>query len=188
MKKALALALVAGLGSVAAAQPTTVYDFGTVNGMESYTGSHTASGQVIWVSIDLSGGETYLDITSNGTVFDTEIGLYRADGTLVTSNDDDGISLQSTLSFGTGSGLLLGDSWNLGGNGLAEGENGAMPGAGHYYLALSRYNTTFGATGFDVTSTGTAGGAYTITVYSNIPAPASLALLGLGGLVARRRR
>lgn len=188
MKKALALALVAGLGTVAAAQPTTVYDFGAVNGMASYSGSHTATGQVIWFSLVLSSGATYLDITSNGTAFDTEIGLYRADGTRVADNDDDGISLASTLTFGTGTGLLLGDSFNLGGNGLAEGENGPMPGAGTYYLALSRYNTTFGNTGFTVTSTGSAGGAYTITVYSNVPAPASLALLGLGAMVVRRRR
>ncbi|MCL4222743.1 MAG: PEP-CTERM sorting domain-containing protein [Phycisphaerales bacterium] len=188
MKKALALALVAGLGTVAAAQPTTVYDFGAVNGMASYSGSHTATGQVIWFSLVLSSGATYLDITSNGSAFDTEIGLYRADGTLVVSDDDNGIGLQSTLTFGTGTGLLLGDTFNLGGNGLAEGENGPMPGAGTYYLALSRYNTTFNPTGFSVTSTGSAGGAYTITVYSNVPAPASLALLGLGAMVVRRRR
>ncbi len=188
MKKALALALVAGLGSVAAAQPATVFDFGTVNGMSSYSGSHDAAGQVIWFSLDLAGSETYLDITSNGSAFDTEIGLYRADGTRVADNDDDGIGLTSVLTFGTGTGLLLGDAFNLGGNGLAEGENGPMPGAGHYYLALSRYNTTFGNTDFSVTSTGAAGGAYTITVYSNVPAPASLALLGLGGLAIRRRR
>lgn len=189
MKKTIALAVVAGLGAVAAAQPSTVHDFGAVNGMATFSGSHTAGNQIIWFALDLSAGATYLDITSNGSAFDTEIGLYRADGTLVTSDDDDGISLQSTLTFGTGTGLLLGDAFNLGGNGLAEGEDGAMPGAGTYYLALGRFNVTFGTSAFNVTSTATtAGGNYSITVYSNVPAPASLALLGLGGFVTRRRR
>ena len=188
MKTTVALAVVAGLGAVAAAQPATVFDFGAVNGMASYSGSQDVAGEIIWFSLDL-GGETYLDIASNDSLFDTEIGLYRADGTLVASDDDDGFGLQSVLTFGTGSGLLLGDSFNLGGDGIANGEDGALPGAGHYYLALGRYNVTFGVDSFGVTSSSTtAGGGYTITVYSNVPAPASLALLGLGGLVARRRR
>lgn len=188
MKKAMALAVVAGLGAVAAAQPATVHDFGAVNGMSSYSGTLDSGTQILWFALDLSAGATYLDITSNGSAFDTELGLYRADGTLVNSDDDDGIGLTSVLTFGTGTGLLLGDPSNLGGNGLAEGEDGAMPGMGTYYLALGRFNVTFGTTDFNVTSTGTSGGAYTITVYSNVPAPASLALLGLGGLVTRRRR
>jgi hypothetical protein len=164
-------------------EPPVAEDLGELTlPVTSDTGA-LASGEVKWYKFDIS-DVPYLDITSNDTLFDTEIGLYTDTGALVAANDDDGFGLQSTLTFGTGSGLTLGDSYNLGGNGIAEGENGPI-GAGTYYLALGGYNTTFGASGWEV-SPGSASGDYVVTFY--VPEPASLALLAMGCLALIRRR
>ncbi len=189
MKKTLAIALVAGISTVAVAQPSTIHDFGAVNGSADFTTSIGAA-EVQWLSVVLGGGATYLDLTTSigASNIDTEIGLYDAGGNLVGTDDDDGIGLLSTLSFGTGSGLELGDPWNLGGDGFANGEDGPLPGPGTYYIAIGAFNTTFGSTAFDVTSTSSAVGDITVTVFSNVPAPASAALLGFGALAATRRR
>jgi len=151
---------------------------------------------------------------------------------LIATDDDDGFGLLSTLSFGTGSGNALGDTFNLGGDGIANGEDGALA-AGSYFLAIGSFNTNFDAAidlG-DVTS-GASGGSYQIDLYSEsgiqtitgtlaggavdvytvsfsgaffdinvssadfdseiglfaIPTPGAAAVLGLGGLVATRRR
>ena len=133
------------------------------------------------------GDVNYLDInTNNSTINDTELGLYDAGGLFLVTDDDDGIGLKSTLTFNDGGNLLLGDSYNLN-NGYTDGRDGPL-GPGTYYLAIGVYNTTFGATFDDVTSTGT-DGAYQIDFYMTaVPAPSALALLGLAGLARRRRR
>jgi len=131
-------------------------------------------------SFDLGTFSSVTQIETDGA-YDSEIGLYDANGTLL-GNDDDG---------GNGVGSLL----NFGGGGLADGT---------YYLAVSGYNATF-ANGFAVTA-GSASGqtnllfdgvlvdtrdhaANTVDWYSfTIPAPSGMALLGLGGIAAVRRR
>ena len=81
---------------------------------------------------------------------DTEIGLYRADGTLVASDDDDGSGLLSQLSFGASF-----PTRPPVGNGAAyNGRDGNLP-AGTYYLSVSGFNSTFGASCWGVTSTST---------------------------------
>lgn len=97
---------------------------------------------------------------------DTEIALFNALGNVIGNNDDSGSFRWSNIQQTTG---------------LA---------AGDYYVAASAYNLAVGA-GFSasvvdaVPSGGVVTGDIKITV---IPAPGSLALLGLGGLVAARRR
>ncbi|MCE7974725.1 MAG: PEP-CTERM sorting domain-containing protein [Leptolyngbya sp. PLA1] len=129
--------------------------------------------------------------TVGGTGMDSQLWLFRPDGTGVTFNDDAG-PLQSTI---TGA---------------------FVPGPGLYILAVSAYDTdpvnAAGAalwldTPFAVERAPDGPGAatpvagwtagpdlapYRISLtgatYCEVPAPGALALLGLGGLVAARRR
>jgi MYXO-CTERM domain-containing protein len=178
-------------GSIAAAQPTTVFDFGPVFGSASFT-TTIAPNEVQWFSFSLASGASYLDLTTSlgQTGIDTEIGIYDSLGNRVGNDDDDGVGLASTLSFGAGSGLMLGDAFNLGGDGIANGEDGVLPATGIYYVAIGEFNVDFAATGFGVTSTGVdTGGTITLTILTDaVPAPGAVAMLGLGGLVATRRR
>ena len=117
-----------------------------------------------------------------GARTDTELGLYDSNGILLATNDDiAGTNFNSILT-----GLSL--------------TNGAT-----YYVAVGGFNTAF-TNGFGVTP-GTATGAFTLNVNGvagvatgalasgavnwycfTAPAPSALALLGLGGVVAGRRR
>ncbi len=180
----------------AATLPSTVADLGAIDGTtQTYNGT-LANGRVVdWISFELGSGATYLDIDTNGSYdlqrVDTEIGLYRADGTLVANDDDFGLFLDSMLSFGTGSGLA---ATNNNRSGFGTGEDGAVPFAGTYYLAVSRYNTRY-ADDFGAITSSFFGGDYTVTIRSDdvqvVPLPASLPLAMVGligiGLVARRK-
>jgi hypothetical protein len=179
-----ALLLALSVAGLVAAQPSAI-DLGTLTANASTNGNIAATAQVDWYKFTI-GTVPYLDITTNGssTLSDSEIGLYSATGAMIANNDDDGLGLLSTLSFGTGSHLTLGDSWNLGGNGIAEGENGPL-GAGTYYLAVAGYDATFNATNWSVIG-GSSKGLYLVTFYTT-PEPASALLLALGCLVLRRR-
>ncbi|MCB9845934.1 MAG: PEP-CTERM sorting domain-containing protein [Phycisphaeraceae bacterium] len=120
-----------------------------------------------------------LDINTFGSGVDTELGLYSEAGNLLANNDDAGGGLQSQIL-------------------------GTAIGAGTYYIAVGTFNTTY--TGdFGATSTGP-GGDFVMSVngvgasgtiapsgvnwytFRILPAPSSLALLGLGGVFASRRR
>jgi len=131
-----------------------------------------------------------------GATFDTQLFLFAADGTGLAENDDSQGTLQSTI-----------NSDSL----IATGST-----AGIYYLAIGSFNNQpldtdgQGMFGFDVypgsgdqrtptsslalaswDDSGFGSGDYTITLRGAefaIPAPGALALLGLGGLVAARRR
>ena len=165
------------------------------------------------VEFTLGPDGTFLDLTTNGSIdaatsglADTEIALYRGFGpgaTYVASadtssggDDDDGIGVASTLSYGTGSGLLLGDSFNLGGDGLANGEDGAYPGAGDYTLVIGEFSTNFlsgGSTLGDINDFGDEEVVFIAEIYSDasvtlIPEPAALSVAGLAGLALVRRR
>ncbi|GAB4386259.1 MAG: hypothetical protein Kow0022_14700 [Phycisphaerales bacterium] len=191
--KTIALAVVAGLGAAAAAQPATYVDLGQITGDTVINGFFDA-GEVAWVRFEIPAisAPFYLDFATEGSTnpdsstADTELGLYDSVGNFVATDDDDGVGLFSVLTFGAGSGLTLGDTFNLGGNGIAEGEDGNLAG-GVYWLAIGEFNTTYNASGWSVTG-GNEAVNYVLSIYASVPAPASLALLGLGGLVARRRR
>ncbi|MFI4872758.1 MAG: PEP-CTERM sorting domain-containing protein [Phycisphaerales bacterium JB061] len=133
--------------------------------------------EVTWYSFDVSGGAgalpwsiDTLGSTNTGGAFaddDTELGLYDAAGNVIATNDDE--------DFGAGILTSLIDSSTVGA--LADGT---------YYVAVGSFNTVYNAN-FDATSDSTATGTNVVN-FNFVPAPASAALLGLGGLAAIRRR
>lgn len=193
MKKTIALAVLAGLGATAAAQPASFVNLGAITGNTVVNGFFDI-GEVAWIRFEIPAisAPLYIDFATEGSTnpdnstADTELGLYDSAGNFVATDDDDGVSLFSVLTFGAGSGMMLGDAFNLGGDGIANGEDGNLAG-GVYWLAIGEFNTIYNASGWSVTG-GNEAVNYVLSIYTNVPAPASLALLGLGGLVARRRR
>ena len=131
-----------------------------------------------------------------GATFDTQMFLFAADGTGITENEDADGELQALVN--------------------SDGILGVGGGPGLYYLAISEFNqdpldsdgidmfgfTTWPGRGDQRQPTSTLslvnwddnggdGGDYSIRLTGAsyaVPAPASLALLGLGGLAAARRR
>lgn len=112
-------------------------------------------------------GGVYLDIDTNDSLVDltqtdTEIGLFRPDGTLVATDDDDGLGLAGLLSFGTGT--------RAGSEDFAYyGQDGPLA-AGEYYLVIAPWDAAF-SNGFGVTSDSTAEGSYNLRVSSGADSP-----------------
>jgi hypothetical protein len=132
-------------------------------------------GEVRWFKFDVCtdvATPNFFDLTATGTFgasADTEFGIYRADGTLVASDDDDGVLAGSAMSFGAGSGL------QQGGTGVtdtapvfANGRDGAVLAAGEYYLATGQFNVTFNPTAFSVTGTGVGAGTLSVVFDTDI--------------------
>ena len=123
------------------------------------------AGEVEFYEFDYNGTDDFVISTAGSGLQpdnDTELGLYDESGTLVLTNDDSGTFLSALV------------------------VNGGDIDAGTYYLAVGGFNTTFGPE-FGAVSSSTNTGPITITGLS-VPEPTSLALLGLGGLAALRRR
>ncbi|MCB9840226.1 MAG: PEP-CTERM sorting domain-containing protein [Phycisphaeraceae bacterium] len=199
------VALAAGLASVATAQPQCI-DLGVVTDTSavydipdlSFSSQPQANG-ILWYCFSLAGGTSasgaFFDIDLHATTAtgapDTEIGLYDSLGNLIANDDDDGHSLRSALSFGnTTPRVQTPDPFGFTNGVAANGRDGNLNGGETYYLAVGLFNTTFGATGWGVTSTATGfPEAAQVNFRTDVvPAPASLALIGLGGLVGGRRR
>jgi len=131
-----------------------------------------------WLSIDTYGNT--LSATSFGPG-DTEIALYDSNGFVVGNNDDSNGNGESLLTYGD---LATSDWAGSTGTGV---DNGALP-AGVYYIAVSPYNLTPGAAFAATVAPGSPAPVGDLKVTVAIPAPGSMALLGLGGLLATRRR
>ena len=101
---------------------------------------------IYWIQLDYDGGCFELTTDTDGTDFDTELGLYDINGVLVANNDDDigGITPQSLFT------------------------EEALP-AGTYYLAAGEFNMTFGADNFNVTFNGTPNDTGTLVVNASTP-------------------
>ncbi|MFO0856263.1 MAG: hypothetical protein U0640_02760 [Phycisphaerales bacterium] len=173
------------------AAPPTAYDFGTIgNGTVCSPTFNTAANQVVWMKFTLASTTNAADIFSFGSDYDTEIGLFSAGGSLIQNDDDYNLTLGaawSRVGIGSGTGYDVDGAGPLAafdGTNTGDGAAVAFLGAGTYYLALGGYNTSF-ANGFGATG-GADFGAGQICI--NIPAPGAFALVGLGGLVAARRR
>lgn len=214
----MAMVAAAALATTPAqATPEVVFDFGELADGASFTGD-LAPNEIAWFSFTISSG-TFVDITTalgTNSFFqeDTEIGIYDSSGNLIAFDDDDGFDgdgadsdvfnddgifdtspFRSTLSFGTGSGTTLGDPTDLGGDGVANGEDGALPFPGQYFVAVGEFDVLFGLTDFDVMSIGDdLGGTYTLSFLTDntiVPLPGAVWLMGTalfaGGLARRRR-
>jgi hypothetical protein len=169
IKSSFAVACASGLAlsAAAVAQPAST-DLGTLsNGNLNVPNISIGAGQIVWYRFTLTnpipaGGSVFLDIDTEGSALaptnDTELGLYDSAGNLIANDDDDGTDFLSQLTFGSTT------PRRAPGNGAAyNGRDGALN-AGTYYLSVSGYNTAFGATGWNVTSTST----YTGTANLNL--------------------
>ncbi len=180
----------AGQDGIGAAQ-TTVGS----GSLSSITGLLTSGADVDLYEIRITDIAGFTASTIGGASFDTQLFLFAADGSGITENDDSG-GLQSLIN--------------------SDGLIGSGSGVGNYFLAVSRFNAdprdaggvalfgfgtwpgsgdqrmpTSTAALAQWTTSGSAAGDYRIELTGAeyaVPAPASLALLGLGGLAAARRR
>ena len=180
-KDGMAAAIAATLATAAYAQPAVFTDLGnhsTIVEQFQTDVTITSPTDIQWYRVVLpsapaaSGG--YVDIWSEegggNPMTDVEIGIFDNTGNLIFSDDDSGVGLMSAMSFGGGSGLLIGDAFNLGGDGIGNGENGAL-GGGVYWVAVGRYNVTF-ASGFNVTSANATTQTTTVLKFAVAPATA----------------
>ncbi len=171
MKNVLTIAALAALAGTAAAQPAVFLDLGVIGGEGNYT-------------FDTNGSF----LTSGGFDMDTELGLWDNAGTLLGNDDDGGDGLWSLINadLTAGSYWLGGsefnsefaDGWAMTGSQFESGEFGDID-----------LNVNGAFAGSQVAGNLDTGNEpvvwFKVTV---VPAPASVALLGLGGLVATRRR
>lgn len=151
----------------------------------THAGSHVSGGLDFFTfSIaDAVGPGGYLNIrmgfAATGSMTDTEIALYDSLGNLVATNDDIGSGpFYSQLTFGAADPVAAPGT---------PGFDGATLAAGSYTLVTGGYNTIFASTLSGTHTPGTNAGNYDLSI-SYVPAPGAMALLGLGGLVATRRR
>ncbi len=168
----------------------------SIESFESFDDDNGSSIDSIWnnVSFTWSGSATFtslgsffegeLTFDSEGSAYDTEIGLYRSDGTLVANDDDGGTGSLSSLTET----LVAGDYIVvLGGFNSTFFDGAANAGAGN-----GAFNFNINGNSVDSgTSTASQFEAYSFTVNA-IPEPSSmLVLVGLGavaGFVRRRRK
>jgi hypothetical protein len=120
-----------------------------------------------------------MGFAATGSMTDTEIALYDGLGNLVATNDDIGSGpFYSQLTFGAADPVAAPGT---------PGFDGATLAAGSYTLVTGGYNTVFAPTLSGAHVAGTNAGNYSLSL-QYVPAPSAMALLGLGGLVATRRR
>jgi hypothetical protein len=172
-------------------------DLGTVagngDGTEHITSSTAtlAAAQVKWFKLTtggdaLGGNGKFVDISTDpaSTIDDTEIGLYRTDGALIGTDDDDGVGFKSFLSFGNGGGTTAGEDGDIGGlPTLSDGRDGELT-AGTYYLAVGAFDTTFGNSFWFANSTSVDIGDVTVNIATNVTTPGSIcgaAVVGVAG-------
>lgn len=150
-----------------------------------YDGSHV-SGGLDFFTFTIGGvnnASDFLSIRMNagatGSMTDTEVALYDSLGNLVATDDDGGPGLYSLLTFGAADPYASPDT--------TPGDDGLTLAAGAYTLVTGGFNTNFTANIANIVA-GTNAGTYSLDMNYSVPAPGALALLGLGGLIAGRRR
>jgi putative intracellular protease/amidase len=175
--------------------PVTVHDFGILNGTDATASIPYPGDDVVWLKValpdnadDISG--FWVDINTTGSVLgegyvtgpnDTELGLYRADGTVVDANDDIDYpaNAHSALTFGATTPRDHGTA-----NFTYAGADGALT-AGVYYIATGSYELAFFNGAFNVDpATDSTGGTIVVNIFSNFtggPTACSTADVGVAG-------
>ena len=142
-------------------------------------GINISGGSVSWYKFTISAVSPtmFLDIDSEGTSFtpgnDSEIALYDGAGNLLAFDDDSGSGGLSALSFGAATPARSG----FGGGVPFQGQNGALV-AGTYYLVISAFPTTFGPTGWSVSSNSIINGTGNLAVRLGPPGSMPIADAG----------
>ena len=116
-------------------------------------------------AVSATNGFVDLWTANPGDITDSEMGLYDDNGAMIANDDDDADGLLSALSFGqtTPTRAAIG-------TGVAfDGRDGVLAG-GNYYIAVGRFNVTFNATNWDVSSSSTST-ERTTTLNWNIQVP-----------------
>jgi len=159
-------------------------------------GGPFGAGDILWLRFQFagtSGTSLFLDIDTTtvgmapatSASFDTELGLYGDTGALIANNDDSGQGLYSRLSFGSSAGPR---TYDVGGgiaplSAITLGRDGALA-PGTYWLAVGRFNTTFGATDWTVTGGSADADPFDVNfrtdALGDVPEPGTYALLGAG--------
>lgn len=172
----IALIATAGIASFAVAQPASFVDLGTIGAPGTY-------------SFDTAGS---FNITG-GFDLDTEIGLWDAAGTLL-ADDDDGLGFPfSIVTEDLGAGMyfvgigefnsVFEDGFGNSGSSLEDGESGdAVLNINSVFAGSQIFDAVAGADGI------AAPGETAFFKVTVVPTPGAAAVLGLGGLVAVRRR
>ncbi|HLP83347.1 MAG TPA: choice-of-anchor X domain-containing protein [Phycisphaerales bacterium] len=167
------VALAAGtiFAGSALAQPALDGDLGTLTaGTPAVINvPGVAANAVRWYKFTLPTAVRYQDLKSldiwsfnSGTAQDTEITLWDSVGNRVATDDDDGNSLSSALSFGTGGGGFPTGTTTITAN---NGRDGDLLAAGDYYISVTYFNVVNGTTNWTVTTPGTVAlTAFDITV------------------------
>ena len=149
-------------------------DLGSISRNSSSSHNFSLSaGQVFWYRFEVDfessvAANRYFDIDTEGSSIsggtfpnDTYLGLYFASGDRRAIDDDDGSDFLSQLTFGAGQRPPVGNGQPY------NGRDGALA-PGVYYLGCSAFPTTFGATGFSVSTTHTHGGFYQVNLRNGL--------------------
>ncbi len=188
VSRAALCATVLGVVHAASAQPIVDADLGRFDNVADRSLQQlvivTPDNPVRWYSVTLprvADPHRLLDIfTWNTIAYDTEIGLFAADGTLIATDDDDGAEYFSALTFGitnpaapgrVNPTTAPGQTAPVPNDGRDGSFSGAAPGptAATYYIAVTEYDATF-ANNFSVTRTGAmTGGLATLVVNGRTP-------------------
>ena len=173
------LAFVAAMATATAAvgQPGTFTELGAHTGTEVFSVpvALTAANDIQWFRIELPGNASndgWVDIWTNapGDITDSEIGLYDNAGNIVNgltggSDDDSGSGLYSQLTYGQTTPARPAIGTGLPRNGI----DGVLAG-GIYWVAVGRFNVTWGTTGWTASSAYT-GTQRTVTLNFDIQPP-----------------
>lgn len=208
MNKFMLVALATVGGGLAFAQPANFIDLGNIRDFDPdyQTEDKFAdlgpfdAGEIKWFKFTFAGTNgtvNYLDIdtinvpdfTGSSTPVDTEIGLYNNLGNRIADDDDDGYGLFSALSFGAPGSRNFTQSGNLGARIPGNDRDGVLAN-GIYWLAVGQWNTLFGDTGWNVTSTAAGDPDQSRLVFRTdaVPEPFSMVAMGAGLLALARRR
>ena len=161
--RAFSAAASMALAAAAFAQPASFTDLGDLS-LASSSGSQAvtliAANDIQWFKVTLpavSATDGYVDLWTNGpgTITDTEMGVYTSAGALRGNDDDGGPGNGSRMSFGDTLPTRPGTAAiaPFAGAGLTyAGGNGVIAAADSFWIAVGRFNVTFGAAAWTVTS------------------------------------